>query len=116
MRVLFIGGTGIISSACSDLVLARGHSLSLLNRGRSIRPAPAGAELIHADIRDGASIRAAFAGRTWDAVVDFISFTPDHVESALAALEGKTGQYVFISSASAYRKPPVALPVVESNL
>jgi nucleoside-diphosphate-sugar epimerase len=116
MRILFIGGTGLISSACSDLALARGHSLTLLNRGKSSRPAPAGAELIHADIRDGASARAALAGGRWDAAVDFISFTPDQVENALAALEGKVGQYVFISSASAYRKPPVALPAVESNL
>jgi nucleoside-diphosphate-sugar epimerase len=115
MRILFIGGTGVISSACSDLVLARGHSLTLLNRGRSIRPAPAGAELIHADIRDGAAARAALSGRRWDAAVDFISFTPEHVGNALAALEGKVDQYAFISSASAYRKPPVALPVVESN-
>ncbi len=116
MRVLFIGGTGVISSACSELALKRGHELSLLNRGRSIRPAPAGAEIIHADIRDAAAARAALAGRKWDAVVDFISFTPQHVESALAALEGSCGQYLFISSASAYRKPPVALPAVESNL
>jgi nucleoside-diphosphate-sugar epimerase len=116
MRILFIGGTGLISSACSDLALARGHSLTLLNRGKSSRPAPDGAELIRADIRDGASARAALAGRSWDAAVDFISFTPDHVRNALDALEGKVGQYVFISSASAYRKPPTALPAVESNL
>ena len=116
MKVLFIGGTGIISSACSALALAQGLELSLLNRGQSARPVPAGAELIQADIRDPASVQAAIAGRRWDAVVDFISFTPAHVQAALDAFEGKTNQYVFISSASAYRKPAVALPVVESNL
>lgn len=116
MKVLFIGGTGIISSACSALALAQGMELSLLNRGQSARPAPAGAELIQADIRDPASLKAAIAGRRWDAVVDFISFTPAHVQTALEAFAGKTNQYVFISSASAYRKPAVALPVVESNL
>jgi len=116
MRVLFIGGTGIISSACSELALKRGHELTLLNRGKSKRPAPAGAEILVADIRDGEAARSALGGRKWDAVVDFISFTPEHVENALAAFEGRTAQYVFISSASAYRKPPAALPAVESNL
>ncbi|MEN9490760.1 MAG: hypothetical protein RJA63_1209 [Pseudomonadota bacterium] len=116
MKVLFIGGTGIISSACSALALSQGIELSLLNRGQSSRPVPAGAEVIQADIRDPASVTAAIAGRRWDAVVDFISFTPGHVQAALDAFAGKTNQYVFISSASAYRKPSVALPVVESNL
>ena len=116
MKVLFIGGTGIISSACSALALSQGIELSLLNRGQSSRPVSAGAEVIHAYIRDPASVRAAIAGRRWDAVVDFISFTPGHVQTALDAFAGKMGQYVFISSASAYRKPAVALPVVESNL
>lgn len=116
MKVLFIGGTGIISSACSALALSQGMELSLLNRGQSSRPTPAGAEVIQADIRDPAAVKAAIAGRRWDAVVDFISFTPGHVQAALDAFAGKMGQYVFISSASAYRKPAVALPVVESNL
>ena len=116
MRILFIGGTGIISSACSELAVARGHSLTLLNRGHSIRPVPAGAEAIQMDVRDGKAVRAALEGRSWDAVVDFVSFVPEHVENAIAAFEGRTGQYVFISSASAYRKPPAAMPLVESNL
>lgn len=116
MKVLFIGGTGIISSACSALALSQGMELSLLNRGQSSRPTPAGAEVIQADIRDPAAVKAAITGRRWDAVVDFISFTPGHVQAALDAFAGKMGQYVFISSASAYRKPAVALPVVESNL
>jgi len=116
MKILFIGGTGIISSACAKLALAQGMELSLLNRGSSVRAAPVGAEIIHADIRDANALKAAVASRHWDAVVDFISFTPEHVQTALDAFAGKTGQYVFISSASAYRKPAVALPVVESNL
>lgn len=115
MQLLFIGGTGIISSACSDLALAQGHSLTLLNRGTSHRPSPAGAEVVHLDVRDGKAVRAALEGRRWDAVVDFISFVPEHVENVLAAFEGRIGQYVFISSASAYRKPSSALPVVEST-
>lgn len=116
MDLLFIGGTGIISSACSALALTQGHTLTLLNRGRSFRPAPAGAALIQADVRDAAATKRAVRGRRWDAVVDFISFTPEQVRSTLDGLSGTFGQYVFISSASAYRKPTSALPVVESNL
>jgi nucleoside-diphosphate-sugar epimerase len=116
MKVLMIGGTGIISSAVSALLVQRGHELTLLNRGASVRPIPAGAQVLKADIRDAASVRKAVGDRKFDSVVDWLSFVPDHVKTALDLFEGKTGQYVFISSASAYRKPPVALPVVESNL
>ena len=59
MKVLFIGGTGIISSACSPLAIERGIDLYLLNRGQSARPAPAGAKILHGDIRDPASVKAA---------------------------------------------------------
>jgi len=111
-----IGGTGIISSAVSELLLARGHELTLLNRGASVRPLPAGARVLKADIRDPATVRAALGDQRFDAVVDWLSFVPAHVETALELFEARTGQYVFISSASAYRKPTVALPIVESNL
>jgi len=116
LKILMIGGTGIISSAVSDLLLARGHELTLLNRGASVRPIPQGAEVLKADIRDPASVRRVIGGRTFDSVVDWLSFVPEHVQTALDLFEGRTGQYVYISSASAYRKPPVALPIVESNL
>lgn len=116
MRILMIGGTGIISSAVSQLLVDRGHELTLLNRGASARPVPKGAEVVKADIRDPGSVRKALGDRRFDSVVDWLSFVPDHVKTALDLFEGKTGQYVFISSASAYRKPSVALPVVESNL
>jgi len=111
-----VGGTGIISSAVSQLLVERGHQLTLLNRGVSSRPAPAGAEVLSADIRDPSSVRRVLADRRFESVVDWLSFVPDHVENALDLFEGITDQYVFISSASAYRKPSVALPVVESNL
>jgi nucleoside-diphosphate-sugar epimerase len=116
MRILFIGGTGIISSACAPRALATGHELTLLNRGTtSIRPLPDGAEVVRADIRDPESVRAAMGGRTFDVVVNFIAFTPDHVESDVDIFAGRTGQYVFISSASAYQKPPRRVPVTEST-
>lgn len=115
MRVLFIGGTGIISSACSQLAVERGLELYLLNRGESSRPVPGGAHVLHGDIRDPASVRAALGDLTFDAVVNWIAFTPEHIETDLELFRGRTRQYVFISSASAYQTPPVNLPVVEST-
>jgi nucleoside-diphosphate-sugar epimerase len=116
MNLLMIGGSGIISSAVSDLLVARGHHLTLLNRGTSVRGVPAGAEVLKADIRDPASVRKVLGKQKFDAVVDWLSFVPEHVTNALDLFADRTNQYVFISSASAYRKPGVALPVVESNL
>lgn len=116
LKVLFIGGTGIISSACSALAVEKGHDLYLLNRGNSRRPVPTGATVLHGDIRDPASARAALEGRTFDAVVNWIAFTPDQVEADLELFRGKTGQYIFISSASAYQTPPFSLPVTESTV
>ena len=116
LRVLFIGGTGIISSACGPRALAVGHDLTILNRGStSIRPVPEGAEVLRADIRDADSIRAAVGDREFDVVVNFVAFTPEHVQSDVDLFTGRTGQYVFISSASAYHKPPRHVPVTEST-
>jgi nucleoside-diphosphate-sugar epimerase len=117
MNVLFIGGTGILSSACSQLALEQGIDLTLLNRGQNqTRPAPAGAQMIQADIRDIASAQSALEGKMFDVVVDFIAFTPDHIETDLELFRGRTGQFVFISSASAYQKPVASLPITESTL
>lgn len=115
MRVLFIGGTGVISSACSELVLRRGIDLYLLNRGQSGRSAPAGAHVLTGDIRDAGSARAALGSLSFDAVVDWIAFTPDHVQADIELFRGRTGQYIFISSASVYRKPVARLPITEST-
>jgi nucleoside-diphosphate-sugar epimerase len=116
MKVLFIGGTGIISSACSRLALERGIDLYLLNRGQSARPIPPGAKVLLGDIHDPASARAALGGHRFDAVVNWIVFTPDQLDIDFDLFRGRTGQYVFISSASAYQTPPVALPVTEATL
>src|SRR5262245_2656482 len=103
LRILFIGGTGILSSGCAPRALTAGHDLAMLNRGRSVlRPAPAGAELVRADIRDPASVRSALGDREFDVVVNFVAYTPDHVLSDVDTFHGRVGQYVFISSASAY--------------
>ena len=115
MKVLFIGGTGTISSACSQLAVDRGLDLYLLNRGQSEKPTPAGATILTGDIRDRASVQAALGDMTFDAVVNWIAFTPDQVENDIELFRGRTAQYIFISSASAYQTPPVNLPVTEST-
>ncbi len=116
LRVLFIGGTGVISAAAAERAVAVGHRLTILNRGsQTLRPAPEGAEVLKADIRDTASVRAALGNRTFDVVVDFVAFTADQVAADIELFTGRTGQYVFISSASAYQKPPARLPILEST-
>lgn len=116
MKALFIGGTGNISSACSQLALERGVELYLLNRGQSLRPLPEGARVINADIRDANAVREALGSMRFDVVADFIAFTPQHIETDLQLFRGRTGQYLFISSASAYQTPPATLPVTEAAI
>ena len=116
LKVLFIGGSGVISSASSQLAVERGIDLYVLNRGEtSLRPLPPEATVLHADVRDQESVRAALGDREFDAVVDWVAFTPEHVRSDIELFRGRTGQYVFISSASAYQTPPARLPVTEST-
>jgi nucleoside-diphosphate-sugar epimerase len=116
LKVLFIGGTGIISSACSRRAVEVGIDLTVLNRGTTTsRALPDGVRLVQADIRDPASVRAALGEETFDVVADFIAFTPQHVQTDIDLFAGRTGQYVFISSASAYQKPVGRLPIVEST-
>jgi nucleoside-diphosphate-sugar epimerase len=116
MKVLFIGGTGVISSACSELALTRGIELFHLNRGvsKDIRKVD-GAKTIHADIRKPEEARKALSGMEFDAVVDWIAFVPEHVKTDIDLFTGRTGQFVFISSASAYQTPPEKLPVTEET-
>ncbi len=118
LRVLFIGGTGVISSACVQQAVASGGiELFVLNRGRSSANwrLPDGVRELRADARDAASVRDALAGLDFDSVAQFVAYTPGHVRADIDLLAGRTGQYVFISTASAYQKPPSRLPVTEST-
>jgi len=115
MQVLFVGGTGIISSASSRLCVEQGIELFHLRRGQTSRPVPDGIQVLPGDIRDLASARKALGDRTFDAVVNWIAFTPAHIEQDLELFRGRTNQYLFISSASAYQTPPSSLPVTEST-
>jgi nucleoside-diphosphate-sugar epimerase len=116
MKVLFIGGTGIISSACSQLALERGMDLYLLNRGQSNRPIPTGARVIQGNIREPEKIRELIAREHFDTVVDWVAYTPDQVKTDIRLFADKTDQYIFISSASAYQKPLAGLPITESTV
>jgi nucleoside-diphosphate-sugar epimerase len=116
LRVLFIGGTGVISSACSRVAVEHGIDLFVLNRGRSTdRPLPPGVTTLRADTREPRSVRQEIKNLDFDAVVDWVAFTPDQVRTDIELFSGRTGQYVFISSASAYQTPPARVPVTEST-
>ena len=115
-RILFIGGSGIISAASVRLAVARGHQVTVLNRGKSsTRPLPDEVETLVADAGDAAAVDEALGDREFDSVAQFRAFTTDVVEADIARFAGRTGQYVFISSASAYQKPPSRVPVTEST-
>jgi len=113
MKILFIGGTGIISTACTELAVARGLDVTLLNRSQ--RGAIPGTRTITADVSVPGAAAQALAGRSWDAVVDFIAFNPPDLEARLGLFRGRAGQYVFISSASAYQKPLTHHLITEST-
>lgn len=115
MQALFIGGTGVISSACSQLAIERGIELYLLTRGESVRPVPQGSHILRGNIRNIDETKRVLAGHRFDAVVDWIAYTPDHVQADIDLFRDRTAQYVFISSASAYQKPPAVLPITEST-
>ncbi len=116
LRILFIGGSGRISAACSQLAVERGIELFVLNRGAThLRPLPPEATVLQGDIRDHLAAREVLGDLEFDAVVDWVAFTPEHVQADIELFRGRTGQYVFISSASAYQKPPARVPVTEST-
>jgi nucleoside-diphosphate-sugar epimerase len=112
MKILFLGGTGIISTACTQLALARGFDVTVLNRSQ--HDPITGARQIVADIADP-GISALLKAERWDAVVDFIAFDVGAIEHRIDLFRGKTRQYVFISSASAYQKPLTDFLITEST-
>ena len=114
MKVLFIGGTGFISTAVSRLAIAKGCELHLLNRGSRPAHLP-GSHTLVADIHREDEVRAALRDSRFDVVVDWIAYTPHDIERDLALFSGRTSQFVFISSASAYQKPPADYLITEST-
>jgi nucleoside-diphosphate-sugar epimerase len=102
MKVLFIGGTGQISLPCVALAVAAGHKVSVFNRGHRQEPLPAGVEVITGDMSDAKSYGQVGAP-TWDVVAQFMVFRPEQMQQDIATFSGRTGQYIFISSASVYQ-------------
>ncbi len=117
MKILFIGGTGLISSACSELAVARGHELFILNRSASTKySAPQGATLLTGDVHaDSSRLSELLAAHRFDVAVDWIAYTPQDIERDLQLFHGKTNQFVFISSASVYQKPPKNYLITEET-
>lgn len=113
MKILFIGGSGIISRAAAEQSLAAGHELWLLNRGQH-RPIE-GARTLRADIADLAGMRSVLRGHSWDVVVDWIAFAPADIRRDLELFRQGTGQFIFISSASIYQKPPERYLITEET-
>ncbi|HEY1264885.1 MAG TPA: SDR family oxidoreductase [Terriglobales bacterium] len=115
MKVLFIGGTGIISTACTELAVRRGMDITLVNRGKHKASLPAGVKSLTLDMSDPAAAKRALDGQRFDAVVDWIAYTPADIERNLELFRGRTGQFIFISSASAYQKPSTHYLITEST-
>ncbi|MBP1649384.1 MAG: NAD-dependent epimerase/dehydratase [Bacteroidetes bacterium] len=114
MKVLFIGGTGNISRSVSLGCVARGMDLHLLTRGTRDVTIP-GARVMRADINATNDIQPLLEAHHWDAVVDWIAFTPEDIERDIGLFQGRTNQFVFISSASVYQKPPAHPVITEST-
>ncbi|SDS55926.1 Nucleoside-diphosphate-sugar epimerase [Microlunatus soli] len=116
LKVLYLGGTGTISASCVRLSVAAGMDVTLVNRGNNAaqRELPAAVTTLTADVTDTASLLAALGDRTYDAVINFLSFDADDARRMVDVFAGRTAQYVHISSASVYAKPVHRSPITES--
>ena len=116
MKILFIGGTGIISSACSELAVSRGIDLYHLNRGTSAELRPvSGVKTIKADIRNSEETLKALGDHQFDVVVNWITFTTEQLQNDIDIFSSRTRQYIFISTAALYETPPSSLPITEET-
>jgi nucleoside-diphosphate-sugar epimerase len=115
MKALFIGGTGNISGACSQLALARGFDLTILSRGQRSHSSLSDATFINADINKQQEVKAKLKGAYYDVVVNYIAYTPEEVKRDIQFFSEICDQYIFISSASAYQKPPTHPVITEST-
>ena len=121
MRILIIGGTGTISSAITRQLAAIHHPPStiheiwLLNRGNRNDEVPSNVKQIIADINDESTVLAGLPSEPFDAVCQFIGFLPQQVERDIRLFRGRTRQYVYISSASAYNKPAANHVITEGT-
>lgn len=115
MKVLFIGGTGIISRAATKLAVEQGMDLYLLTRGNKDAVVPKEATVLHGDINNRKEMKALLKDKHFDVVVNWINFSPEDIERDIAYFSGKTNQYIFISSVATYQKPPAHYKFDEST-
>ncbi len=115
MHVLFIGGTGLISTAIARQLLESGHDVTLFNRGQSQNRLPAGANVINGDRKDYPTFEATFQDKTFDIVVDMVAFTPDDTASAIRAFKGRTAQFIHCSTVCVYSGPVEQIPTTETE-
>ena len=115
MKILMIGGTGTISSAITRQLAESGHNLWLLNRGNRRNEVPSGVTQVIADIDDTAEVLRQIGDEQFDAVCEFIGFVPEQVQRDIRLFSGRTRQYVYISSASAYNKPAANHVITEGT-
>jgi nucleoside-diphosphate-sugar epimerase len=118
LTVLFVGGTGTISAACVREAVREGMDVSVLNRGNNsrARTLPDGITELVGDIRDAASVRSALGDRSFDVIVNFLTFSGAEAEEAIALFAGRARQYIHISTAALYRRPNLHSPITESTL
>ncbi|MEU0948540.1 NAD-dependent epimerase/dehydratase family protein [Streptomyces canus] len=115
MRVLFLGGAGMIGSAAVVEAVRRGMDITVVTRGEPRRRLAPGVSALRADVRDAAALAGVLGGEEFDAVVNWVGFTPDDVRDHPALFTGSAGQYVFVSTCSVYARPVSQLPITESS-
>ena len=116
MKVLIIGGTGLISTAITRFLVERGDAVTLYNRGQTDADIPEGYNTITGNRKDYAAFEAQMAeAGDFDAVIDMIGFVPADVESAIRAFRGRTGQFIFCSTVDVYTKPARHYPIREGR-
>jgi len=116
MKILIIGGTGLISTAISRQLLEAGHDLTLYNRGETEPRLPEGYRTITGDRKDFETFEAQMAeAGDFDCVIDMVCFEPAQAESDIRAFQGRIGQLIFCSTEDVYSKPPKTFPVTESH-
>jgi nucleoside-diphosphate-sugar epimerase len=115
MRVLFLGGAGMIGSAAAAEAVERGAEVTIVTRSEPKREVAAGIRALRADVRDEAALHEVLGGEEFDAVVNWVGYVPDDVRAHPKLFEGSVGQYVYISTCSVFARPVPSLPVTESS-
>lgn len=116
LKALFLGGAGMIGSACAREAVERGVDVTVVTRGEPTKwTVPAGARHLRGDVRDVESLRDLLGGEEFDTVVNWVGFKPEHLAGDVDLFAGRIGQYVFISTASVYTRPVPQLPITESS-